>query len=1543
MTSFRSRFLTLLVVYLLVSGLALAQAARVAKRVDVGNATVTNGKTWTGPGTPLSERYGNLPLSFEKNAGQSTSDVKFLARGRGYTVQLKADKAVFVFSGSDSLDLSVKFVGASPQAAIGLHELPGKTHYYFGKDSRNWLINVPSFGVVKYQGIYPGIDLLYYGRDSGETDNFASVPGQPLEYDFVIAPGADLDRIRLQFDELSRRVGSEPLQIQPSGELVIVTGSGEVRFHKPAVYQPAAGEVAGESELLHGKGTPVEGRYLLEANNTVRFEVPRYDHSKFLVIDPVLSYATYTSVNNGAYAAAVGVDAAGNAYIAGVTDTGYQTGPTGHNVFVAKLNPQGDNWLYTTILAGSQSDAASGIAVDSAGDAYVAGSTVSADFPTTPGAFMTTCSSPCGTSFVAKLSPTGTVDYSTLLGTTWAYAIAIDAVGNAYITGATANDVPFVKTFESTPGGAYVQKLDPTGSTLIYSTYLGGYSAYGIAVDSAGSAYVVGSSGGAGFPLQNPLEYMPSGGFLTKLTPDGSGLVYSTYLGGSATTLCEDPPCGDFASGVAVDAAGSAYVTGLAASLDFPFTMNAYNVSALEAGTQCNTPQVFLLKVDPTGSALDYSTLIGCGGGTQVAIALDPTGSAWLTGWTSSSYFPVLNPVQSSLPQSLNNHPSTNAGTFVTKLDSSGRPAFSTYLGGAYASSLSAAIAADATGSAYIVGFTGNSSVLDFPLVNPAPGTATISASAFVAKVSPANGPVLSLSPRYTTCYEVPSWPTPLTQCSGTLVLRNVGSQPLNIEQISLSDNFTSSGNCGSSLAPGTACQLMVANKPGPSGSCTVTITSNAPGSPQPFQISPITSQTAVGDNLLISNYRLQFPTQFVATASVPQSFTLTNITSTPEVIGEISAVGDISQTNDCPTALSPGNSCTVTVISEPSGDPTYSGGGSVKVATDVSADTEVFVDGAQSANALVPSAPTVQFGPQYVGTTPLGRVVSLTNTSNQPLTASNFAVTGPFSQTNNCTAALASHASCRVAITFVPTGNEQAKGVLTVTHNGTGGSATVTLAGTGLISPDLSISPLSLSFPDVLAGATLPVTLTNASSATLTISEVNLTSGFTETDNCVGSLAAGASCTINVTFAPSSPGNVTGTLSIQHSGRGNPQVISLSGSCLPLFWVASSLSFDQQAVGTESPAQGVEIHSYGNSLNPPVTITGMAIAGDFVLVQNNCPTPIPSGFDCNVQVAFKPTAPGLRTGTLIINATDALSPHVVALSGGVTVTPGISLNRNSLNLGYPIVGTTGAPQTVSLTSTGDGPLTITSIAVTGQFSQTNNCPTSLPAGESCTISVTFAPTLPESYYGTLVIQDSAAGSPHSVALTGAGVDLEINTDVVEQEAAPGDAATFHGTIWGVPSWPVSITCSGTIPQGACTVSPASSTIGSNSQVWFTVSVTTTAAGSLSTRRAPRTSPPVGGPSRQLLPVGWFLVVWFIAAILFTRRPARFNAGVIIAFVVLLFFLSASCGGGGGGSSQQAAVNTGTPTGTYSFTITAKVTTGSSTLTHSCNIEVKVY
>lgn len=653
--------------------------------------------------------HSQILLGFEPNVGQSDAQVKFLFRGRRYTMFLAPSAAVWVLNGATKpAALRMCFVGGNPATRLtGLDQLAGKSNYFVGNDTAKWRTNVPHYARVRYQAVYPGIDLVFYQGPLGH-----------LEYDFVITPGADPGAITLTFE------GSRKLELDARGDLILhLPSAGPVppasnfttRLLKPLIYQP-----------LGDRRQEISGGYVLTDANQVRFEVASYDHTRPLVIDPALAYSTYLGGSGDDGMDGFAIDAAGNAYITGyaisadfpTTAGAFDLTLANIDAFVSKLNPTGSALVYSTYLGGSAGEGTEhgmAITVDAGGNAYVTGDTSSTNFPTTPGAFRTIAG--LG-GFVTKLNATGSaLVYSTYFA--GGRGIFVDSAGNAYIAGnADAGFPTTLGSFQPSLGGCgsfscdgFVAKLNSSGSALVFSTFLGGsgddFVFEGIGVDADGNVYVVGRTNSTNFPTVNPFQAAFAGGghdaFVTKLNPSASAAVYSTYLGGSGN---------DEGRGIAVDAAGNAYVTGQTSSTDFP-KLNAVQ-SNLGGGDDA-----FAAKFNPTGAALLYSTYLGGNAFDRGSpVAVDQTGSAYIVGFTHSTNFPTANALQ----------PTHGGGAgapgfgdaFVTKLSANGSSlVYSTYLGGS-ASDGAFGVAVDSSGNAYVAGDTSST---DFPIVTGAMDT----------------------------------------------------------------------------------------------------------------------------------------------------------------------------------------------------------------------------------------------------------------------------------------------------------------------------------------------------------------------------------------------------------------------------------------------------------------------------------------------------------------------------------------------------------------------------------------------------------------------------------------------------------------------------------------------------------------------------------------------------------------------------------------------------------------------------------------------------
>ncbi len=950
----------------------LIRPSNVARSLSPNSAKLTTAQrrspTLGSGAAPILANYGRLPLSFESNQGQADPQVKFLSRGLGYELFLTGDEAVLALSGPQTEShrdatvhaaiasshfskrrlpqravsvLRVKLAGSNPNPRIeGADPLPGKANYFIGKDPNKWVTGISTFSRVRYHEVYPGIDLVYHGSGQGR-----------LEYDFVVAPGADPERIRLGF------TGADRVSVGHGGDLRVRVGGAELVENTPLVYQ----QVGGSQHQLRGS-------WVMRGRSRVGFAVARYDRTVPLVIDPVLSYSTYLGGNSADGGTGIAVDVSGNAYVTGATSSAnfptragaFQPAPAGgaiYNAFVTKLNPTGSASIYSAYLGGDSGG--SSIAVDASVNAYVTGVTSDTNFPTTAGAFQTALTG-FEDAFITKLNPSGSaLVYSTYLGGGGEYGggIAIDAGGNAYVTGSTdSTNFPITAgAFQATNGGlfnAFIAKLNSPGSALVYSTYLGGSTGTfagvipgggsTIAVDAGGNAYVTGATFDTNFPTTvGAFQTTPAGAFVTKLNPSGSALAYSTYLGGG----------GDQGYSIAVDASGDAYVTGFTGSADFPTTAGAFQASL--AGPQ----NAFVTKLNPSGSALIYSTYLGgsgifcpgsegleAGGDLGVGIAVDASGNAYVTGGTPSTNFPTT---PDAFQTALAGGGCGFGDAFVTKLNPSGSAlVYSTYLGSDGGGS---GIAVDASGNAYV---TGDTSSTDFPATVGAFQTAFGGGTldAFVAKIdfSATTGPPLVPTPTPTPI-PVPIGPPPIpappvlptpvaavaprslsfsahaiggVSAAQKVTVTNTSKTAVQVYGVtSSSEAFGETDNCVGTIAAHKSCTINVVFSPTGVGKQTAMLTvADDVGNPiqHPQTVALAGVGTAEEQEVLALPGALSFASEKMGTTSGAQAVTLANRQGVPLKIAGITTGGPFKATSSCGSRLAAHWSCTIAVAFAP-------------------------------------------------------------------------------------------------------------------------------------------------------------------------------------------------------------------------------------------------------------------------------------------------------------------------------------------------------------------------------------------------------------------------------------------------------------------------------------------------------------------------------------------------------------------------------------------------------------------------------------------------
>lgn len=614
-----------------------------------------------------------VPLFFIEDAPSH-----FLIQAPGTAAVFTPDGVEFHAGGSV---VRAKFQGANDAPRMQGVESMGFANVLMGQDPSEWRTGLRTHRKVRYANLYPGIDLIYSGIDGR------------VKSEYRVAAGADPKSIQVEY--------SVDLAIDAEGRL----HAGNLIEAAPEIFQePTSGRVS------------VAGRYHLLDARTAGFEVDSYDRGLPLVIDPVISYATYLGGSGLGAVTGVALDSSGNLYAAGWTEalnfpivlSEQAANAGGVDAFVVKVSPSGSGLVYATYIGGRGDDRAAAIAVDSSGEAYVTGATNSSNFPVVAAVRSTLGGSK--SAFVLKLNSVGnTLLFSTYLGgSTYdlGTVIAVDGSGNVYIAGDTQSaNFPVVGGFQAAIGGgfdAFITKLNSNG-TYVFSTFLGGAAnehAGGIAVDSSGSAYIAGGTYSTNFPLAGAIQTTNHGGqdaFVAKLSASGASLVYSTYLGGSGTSTPEQ------ANGIAVDSTGNAYMAGVTNSADFPVTAGTFQVNFK------GVSDAFVTKINATGTAWGYSTYLGGADfDWATSIGIDSAGNAYAAGYTSSGDFPQSNPLQGAFGGLYD--------AFVAELNASGNTlGFSTWFGGS-GSDVANALAVDASGNMFLGGQTNS---LNLPLVGP--------------------------------------------------------------------------------------------------------------------------------------------------------------------------------------------------------------------------------------------------------------------------------------------------------------------------------------------------------------------------------------------------------------------------------------------------------------------------------------------------------------------------------------------------------------------------------------------------------------------------------------------------------------------------------------------------------------------------------------------------------------------------------------------------------------------------------------------------------
>ncbi|HWF38399.1 MAG TPA: choice-of-anchor D domain-containing protein [Candidatus Acidoferrales bacterium] len=1186
--------------------------------------------------------YKHLPLAFEKNLGQTDSQVQYLTHGSGYELFLTPQEAVLaLWQPENSAVAQSKFIsaaqlsrkasalrleleGANPTVAMqGLEQLERKTNYFRGNDPKNWLTNVPSYERVEYRSIYTGIDLAFYGNQ------------HRLEYDYVVSPGADPQKIAF------RLKGSDKIRMDARGNLVVTIPSGDVTLEKPLVYQ-----------MKNGERRDVDGGYVLGKDGQVQFALSEYDHTQSLVIDPVLDYSTYLGgTASGDLAFGVAVDALGNAFVTGATYNAtfpLSTSPattvglgtpdaalaTSGGVFVSEINPTGTSELYFSYLSGDGGDTAYSIAVDPVVN--------------------TTC--------MNGATPAVCV-YVT--GQTFSDNFPVASVVTPYNAMAPTGGAP-------TSGNAFITKLDPYvsgASSLVYSSYLastnGGDLGHGIAVDSTQDAYITGialATPGAppAFPILNGAQTTLPGAsgnaFLSVLntTASSGALLYSTYLGGDDVNAGTSTlGVGDVGTAVTVDASKIAYIVGVTPSSNFPnlnSTGTFPNIKGWQAANGTNTAgEAFVAAINTTltgVNSLIYSTYVG--GSTAelgYGIALGTGGIVYATGQTKSADF-VLTETGGTAGKFPS--PTNVLGVpFVTQLNTTagGAPAYSVLIGGSNGDTGNG-IQVDTLGNVIVAGLSQST---DFPVtpgaIKPAL-TGAMNGAGFIAKLNPTiTGSAGLLYGSYFGGGGMPSLPDAING----VALDTAGNAF--VAGQTYSTDFPVSAGAFENALPGGALSAAFVSK-------LTLLPVLAFGSPCATDFTATSPASCI---LTFSS------TQPEGVTSAPQTFVVTNNTGSNITFTALSTSGTnstdftgtgtaVGATPACGTTLAATASCGFGVTFTP----TTTGGESAILTvpysfaygagTTSASQTVELTGGGVAAHAIVVLNPltTLNFAtPQPVGTMSSALPVTVTNTGNINLTFSANPATGSTEfvvasgTTCTTTTPVAPNGTCTINITFTPSAAGARSATLTLADNGTGSPQTLSLTGTGVASaPVVTLTPSTpISFSGLLVtttSAAQTVTVKNTGSSNLNITATPAITGTNASDFAVATgttctsgaaVAANATCVINITFTPpaGASGARSATLSIADNATGSPQTLALSGTAWDFTISASSPTVSAGSSGT-------------------ITVTVTGVGGFTGAVTLSCTSAIPQGGCSAPGTPVNASATG-ATGTVTVTTHSLVLP----------------------------------------------------------------------------------------------------------------------------------------------------------------------------------------------------------------------------------------------------------------------------------------------------------
>jgi sugar lactone lactonase YvrE len=994
----------------------------------------------------------------------------------------------------------------------------------------------------------------------------------------------------------------------------------------------------------------------------------------------------------------------------------------------------------------------SAVALDAAGDLYISDDSNNVIRKVDPTGIITTVAgeySRGGTFY-------GDGGAATSAGLDGPTAVAVDTQGNLYIVDQGNNRIRkvtlggIISTFAgngtagtSGDGGA------ATSAELYYPS--------GVVADSAGNVYIS--------EFSNDVRKVTTDGKIHDFAGVENGSGTYSGDGGAATSAQLSYP-----AGISIDAAGNVYI------------VDEDNCVIREVDTSGVIHTVAGNYSDGAGYSGDNGAPTSAQLNYPQGIAVAPNGSMFI----ADSQNNVMRAVSYAAPTF--SFTATNIGsesssksTTIENIGNAAMPFTGLSVSTNFVQTASGGTDCSASTNLAVDGTCEIAIALEPEAAGSLSGDVTVTSGAFEIPLDgTGNGPGASTNP---TSLSFGNQTISTTSTAQTVTLTNSGNQTLTISSISItgtnSGDFSQTNNCGSSLSSNGNCSISVTFTPSATGSrsASLSISDNAAGSPQAVSLTGTGTGTP---QISFSPTSWSFGNQVVSTSSTAESITVTNPGNASLTISSVTITGtnsgDFSQTNNCSTVAAGSGSCTIQVTFTPSA--TGSRSASISVSDNASGSPHtVSLSGTGTAPQISFSPSSWGFGNQLINTSSTAESITVTNPGTATLTVSGVSITGTnagdFSQTNNCSTVAAGSGSCTIQVTFTPSAAGSRSASISVSDNASGSPHTVALTGTGT-APQISFSPSSWSFGNQLINTSSTaesITVTNPGTATLTISAVSITgtnaADFSQTNNCSTVAAGSGSCTIQVTFTPSATGSRSASISVTDSASGSPHTVSLSGTgtAPQISFSPSSWSFGNQPINTSSTAESITVTNPGTAT---LTISGVSItgtnAGDFSQT-NNCSTVAAGSGSCTIQVTFTPSATGSRSASISVTDSAAGSPHTVTLTGTGTAAQ-ISFSPTSWSFGNQLFNTSSTAESITVTNPGTATLTISGVSITGtnagDFSQTNNCSTVAAGSGSCTIQVTFTPSATGSRSASISVADSAAGSPHTVSLTGTGTQPQI-------------------------------------------------------------------------------------------------------------------------------------------------------------------------------------